>query len=121
MNKTQLLALARSLGVAVDDSMTIEQITALMTAHTAQAVVTPVADATPSLTKKQSTIKGFNYTRAFVRLVFANGDTAILGDKDSANIGVARDLKGANVDYRLGDEVKTEVGSYRRVFIDCIY
>jgi hypothetical protein len=86
-----------------------------------QTVATPVASATVSLTKKQSVIKGFNYTKDYVRLVFMNGDSAILGSKDSGTISTALQLKGQSVDYRLGALIPTEFGGYHKVLIDCIY
>lgn len=86
-----------------------------------QTLATPVATATASLTKKQSVIKGFNYTKAYVRLVFMNGDSAILGSKDAPTITTALALKGQSVDYRLGELIPTEYGGYHKVLIDCIY
>jgi hypothetical protein len=86
-----------------------------------QAIATPVADATVSLTKKQSVIKGFNYTREYVRLVFANGDSTLLDSKDSESIRTAIMLKGQNVEYRIGAPMKSDKGTvYHKVYIDCI-
>ena len=124
MNKEQLLELAKSLNVLADKSMTNDEILAAITAKTAvdQSVKMPTdASASPSSTKKQSVVKGWNYTYGHVLLVFANGDKAILGDKTGDIIAAAIAVKGNNVDYTLGNFIANDRGGYYRVFIDCIY
>ena len=87
-----------------------------------QTVATPVANATVSLTKKQSTLKGFRYSPEFVNVVFANGDSAILGKKDAETIRLAIELKGQSVEYRIGKEETSPKGTkYHKVLIDCIF
>lgn len=93
-----------------------------------QALATDDANASSSSTKNQvatpvlkvATIKGFNFTKNFVRLYFTSKDTAVLGEKSADNIRVANELKGLNVEYRIVGTVTTEFGTYNRVTIDCI-
>jgi hypothetical protein len=126
MNKKDLLAFLKRLGVECDESMTLNALNALLLAyqpveHAEQAVVTPNASALASLTKKQSVVKGFNYTKDYVRIVFANGDSALLDSKNGAAIATAIALKGQTVDYRVGAEKTSVKGTkYHEVFIDCI-
>jgi len=81
------------------------------------------ANASTSSTKNQvkvATIKGFNFTKAYVRLVFTSKDACILGDKTAENIRLAMDLKGMSIEYRVVGTVTTEFGTYNRVAVDCI-
>jgi hypothetical protein len=126
MNKSQLLALCIRLGISANADMTVDQLLDLVNTHqpvihAEQAVVTPTANAVASLTKKQSVIKGFNYTKDYVRIVFANGDNALLDSKNGQAITTAIALKGQTVEYRIGEEKTSKLGTkYHEVFIDCI-
>ena len=123
MTREDLFSICKRQGIAVSEDSTVKQLEDALRAGNPSngAIETPVADATVSLTKKQSVIKGFNYTKEFVKIVFANGDSALLDKKDSNTIATALALKGQAVEYRIGKEEMSSSGyKFHKVYIDCI-
>ena len=96
MDKTQILALARSLGLAVEDSMTITEITALI----ATSKPVTVADATNPMSGV-SYVTGFTYISGHCKVTLVNGVNGIVGTSSEFPFVTMLSLKGTKAAIRF--------------------
>lgn len=96
MNKTQLLALCTRLGIAADDSMTIEQLNQLISAYVPPTA--PVANATSQSGK--SAVSSFRYMGTWAHVTLKNGVAGIVGLAEQYPFRDLLSLKGSGMECR---------------------
>ena len=97
MKKSELLAIAIAMGCVVSESMTVEQIIALIAER--KAVVAPVVADAPSVSRSgKSAVKSFFYADDSCIVTLANGVVGRVGNAKICSLKVMYGLKREGID-----------------------
>ena len=99
MDKLTLLAVAKSMGIACDESWTVDMLNKAIAEQATKPVVVPTSSApVANATTGKSTVKTFRYSKSgYCLATLANGVQGIVGDVHSCSLRDMLALKGSGI------------------------